>query len=76
MGLFLAETMGFNPLAMVVGIVLAASVCLATPIGSPPMTLTLSAGYRFGDYLKVGAPLCVLLVAAIIVFVPLLYGVS
>lgn len=76
MGLFLAETMGFNPLAMVMGIVLAASVCLATPIGSPPMTLTLSAGYRFGDYLKVGAPLCVLLVAAIIVFVPLLYGVS
>lgn len=76
MGLFLAETLGFSPLAMTVGIVLAASVCLATPIGSPPMTLTLSAGYRFGDYLKVGAPLCVLLVAAIIVFVPMLYGAS
>ncbi len=76
MGLFLAETLGFSPLAMAVGIVLAASVCLATPIGSPPMTLTLSAGYRFSDYLKVGAPLCVLLVAAIIVFVPMLYGAS
>lgn len=76
MGLFLAETMGFNPVAMVVGIVLAASICLATPIGSPPMTLTLSAGYRFGDYLKTGAPLCAVLVAATIVLVPLLYGVS
>lgn len=76
MGLFLAETMGFNPITMVVGIVLAASVCLATPIGSPPMTLTLSAGYRFSDYLKVGAPLCVLLTLAIVVLVPMLYGVS
>ena len=76
MGLFLAETLGFSPLAMTVGIVLAASVCLATPIGSPPMTLTLSAGYRFGDYLKAGAPLCVLLVVAIIVLVPMLYGAS
>ncbi|BAK43877.1 hypothetical protein EGYY_06760 [Eggerthella sp. YY7918] len=73
MGLFLAESMGFSPIAMAVGIVLAASVCLATPIGSPPMTLTLSAGYRFGDYLKAGTPLCVLLVAVIIVLVPLLY---
>lgn len=74
MGLYLAETMAFSPIAMVVGIVLAASVCLATPIGSPPMTLTLSAGYRFGDYLKAGAPLCVLLVLTIIATVPVLYG--
>lgn len=76
MGLFMAETMGFNSITMVVGIIFAASICLATPIGSPPMTLTLSAGYRFGDYLKVGTPLCVLLVLATIVLVPLLYGVS
>jgi di/tricarboxylate transporter len=74
MGIFLAQGMGFCVTTMVVGIVLASSVCFATPIGTPPMTLTLSAGYRFTEYLKVGTPFCLLLVVVIIVFTPLLYG--
>jgi di/tricarboxylate transporter len=74
MGIFLAQDMGFDVMTMVVGIVLASGIDFATPIGTPPMTLTLSAGFRFKDYLRVGGPLCVLLVLAIIIFVPLLYG--
>ena len=73
-GLFLAESMSMNPLAMAIGIVYAANICLVTPVGTVPMTLTLSAGYRFNDYIKIGGPLFILLTIAIIVFVPLLYG--
>ncbi|MDR0350942.1 MAG: SLC13 family permease [Coriobacteriales bacterium] len=74
LGIFLAQGMGFPVITMAVGIALASNICFATPIGTPPMTLTLSAGYRFTDYLKVGTPLCIVLVAAVIVLTPLLYG--
>ena len=74
MGIHLSLVLDINVLAMAVGIVFAASICFMTPIGSPPMTLTLSGGYRFIDYAKVGAPLCILLTLSICLIVPLLYG--
>lgn len=74
MGVFLAQAMGINPFAMAIAIVYATSFCLFTPIGTVPMTLTLSGGYRFADYIKVGLPLAVILIAATVVIVPLVYG--
>ncbi len=74
MGVFLAQSMGINPMAMAIAIVYATSFCLFTPIGTVPMTLTLSAGYRFVDYIKVGAPLAIILIAATVALVPMIYG--
>ena len=73
-GLLMATTMGFNPLTMAVGLVYAANISFCTPIATVPMTLTLSAGFRFIDYIKINLPLTILLVAATIVLTPLLYG--
>ena len=74
MGVFLAQAMGINPMAMAIAIVYATSFCLFTPIGTVPMTLTLSGGYRFVDYIKVGLPLSIILILATVVLVPLIYG--
>ena len=72
-GIHLAQETGFSLLTMAVGIIFAASLVM-TPLGTPPFTMTLSLGYRFTDYLKAGAPLCLILLLATIFFIPLLYG--
>ncbi|MDR1711661.1 MAG: SLC13 family permease [Propionibacteriaceae bacterium] len=72
----LAQALNFNVLTMIIGLVFGASVCFATPIGTPPMTLTLGAGYRFREYLRIGSPLCVLLTALTVVIVPLIYSAA
>ena len=49
-----ALELGFDVKAMVMAIAIAANIGYATPVSTPPMTMTLVAGYRFKDYVKVG----------------------
>ena len=70
----IAAASGINPKTMAVGVIVGATIAVATPIGTPPVTMTLIGGYRFSDYLKVGGPLNLLLFAASVVFIPLIYG--
>ena len=47
---------------------------MASPVASPVNTLVMSAGnYRFADYLKVGGPLILLLIAICTAVLPLLW---
>jgi di/tricarboxylate transporter len=54
--------------------VLGCNIAFATPISSPPITLTLVGGYRFNDYIKVGGILTVLAASLTAMAVPMLYG--
>jgi di/tricarboxylate transporter len=66
----IAEAAGVDPRPMVVGVMIAASAAFATPIGYQTNTLVYSAGgYRFSDYLRIGAPLNLLvgIVAALLI---------
>ena len=72
----LATGMGREPIPFVVMIILGASLDFATPMGTTPMTMTLAAGYRFKDYVKVGGLLNIILVVVAIFLVPLLYGLA
>jgi di/tricarboxylate transporter len=74
MGMTLAHTTGFAPTTMVIGIVLASSLCLFTPVGTVPMTMTLAAGCRFLDYVKTGLPLALLLLVLVLTLTPVVYG--
>ena len=52
-------SMGFNPVPAMLAIIWSLNLAFLTPVATPPITMTLQAGYRFLDYTKLGAPLMV-----------------
>ena len=58
-----------HPFAMIVA--LAASTAFITPVSSPVNTLVVSPGnYKFGDFVKVGAPFALVVMIVCVVLVP------
>jgi len=68
---FSAVEMGYDVRSIVMAVAIAASVGYATPMSTPPMTMTLAAGYRFTDYIKVGGLFNILAFLLIIALFPL-----
>lgn len=53
-------------------VALASSAAFMTPVSSPVNTLVMGPGrYRFGDFLRIGLPLAVLVMAVSVLLVPL-----
>ena len=72
-----AGSLGLAPQPFLMAIAVAASAAFSTPIASPGNTLVLGpGGYRFGDYVKAGIPLQVLLMLATLLVVPLFFPFS
>lgn len=69
----IALQMGLNPLSFVIVIAAATNIATATPVGTPCVTQTLPAGYRYMDYMKIGGPLAILLIIAACIIFPLVY---
>lgn len=63
-----------QPEIFILGCIIGGSMALATPIGTPSVTQTLVAGYRFMDYVHVGLPLTILLTLLACILCPLVYG--
>ncbi|MEZ5864441.1 MAG: SLC13 family permease [Geminicoccaceae bacterium] len=73
----LADTLGVDARPFVVAVMLAASASFATPIGYQTNLLVYNAGgYRFGDFLKVGLPLNILMWLTACLVIPLLWPLS
>ena len=69
-----AQALDVRPYAFMMAVAIAASMGMASPVASPVNTLVMGAGnYRFADYLKVGGPLIVLLIAVSMGVLPLLW---
>ena len=69
-----ALTMGVSPYPYLFAVAVAASMCFASPFSTPPNALVMSAGgYKFGDYVKVGLPLQLIMGAVMIFVLPLLF---
>ena len=63
-----------SPYPLLMTVALAASTAFATPVASPVNTLVLGPGqYRFGDFLRVGVVLQLLVLIATLLLVPLLF---
>jgi di/tricarboxylate transporter len=59
----------------VVGVILAVNLTFATPIGHPTNVMIMTAGgYKFGDFLRYGVPLTVLMWLAFSLILPAWYG--
>lgn len=69
-----ARTLGVEPYAFLMGVAIAASMALASPVASPVNTLVMGAGdYRFGDYARVGVPLILLIMVITVALLPFLF---
>ena len=69
-----AVAYGVSPLPMLFAVTFGASLCFMSPFSTPPNALVMPAGqYSFMDYVKVGAPLQLLLGILMILVIPLLF---
>jgi di/tricarboxylate transporter len=68
-----AATHGLDPRAVALVVTIAASASFLTPIGYQTNTMVYGpGGYRFGDYIRLGLPLTILVVAVLVMGYPLL----
>ncbi|MCA9055617.1 MAG: SLC13 family permease, partial [Planctomycetaceae bacterium] len=71
----IARQFGVDPRPMVIALTLAASASFMTPIGyQTNMMVYGPGGYRFSDFLRIGAPLHAILVVIAVVLVPRIWG--
>jgi di/tricarboxylate transporter len=71
----LAASTGVDPRPFVVGVMIAASASFATPIGYQTNTLVyMAGGYRFMDYVRIGAPMNVVVAVVAALVIPLFWS--
>ncbi len=69
-----AEQMGISPMPVMMGISLAASAAFMTPFSHKANLLVMGAGgYKVSDYLKVGTPLTIVLLAVLVYLIPMFF---
>lgn len=69
-----AEALQISPYPMVVSVLIAASAAFSTPISTPVVTLVVTPGnYVFGDFLKLGVPLTVIVGLVTILVTPFFF---
>jgi len=70
----LASTLGVDPRALVVAVMMGASASFATPIGYQTNTLVYGpGGYRFTDFLRIGVPLNIVTAVAASLVIPVFF---
>lgn len=70
-----AIELGADPLPMIVTIMVAASASFCTPIGYQTNLMVMGpGGYRFGDYLRFGLPLNLLVMTITVICVPMIWS--
>jgi di/tricarboxylate transporter len=71
----LAHSLGVDPRPLLVAVMLGASFGFATPIGYQCNLLVYGpGGYTFGDFMKIGVPLNILMGVVAAIVIPLVYG--
>ena len=69
-----ALQIGASPYPFLFAVTLGASMCFASPFATPPNALVMKAGeYNFGDYVKVGLPLQIIIGIIMTFVLPLLF---
>lgn len=70
----IAKQLSYSPTALVMVVAIASSAAFMTPISSPVNTMVIGpAGYRFGDFVKIGVPFTIIVMFATVLLVPVLF---
>ena len=70
----IANAIGADPMIFAITVIFAANCCFVTPIGYQTNILVMGVGhYRFGDFVRFGAPLTLLLWIVFSIFAPFYY---
>jgi len=72
----MAVELDYNVKSVVMVVAIAANIGYATPISTPAITMTLSGGYRFKDYVKLGGLLNLLAIILLIVLIPITLNIG
>lgn len=73
-GLSIANSLGADPRAVLMAVVVGSSCAFASPIATPANTMILSVGhYRFADYARAGVPLIVVTIVIAMILLPILF---
>ena len=71
-----AEQTSIDPLVMILTVIFAANCCFATPIAYQTNLLVMGPGrYKFGDFMKFGVPLVILIWATFCLMVPIMFDI-
>lgn len=69
-----AQGMGVSPYPFLFAVAVAASLCFASPFSTPPNAMVMHAGrYNFMDYIRVGAPLQLIMGIVLVLLLPFLF---
>jgi di/tricarboxylate transporter len=69
-----AADLGMSPHALMMAVAVAASAAFISPVGHPVNVLVMGpGGYRFTDYLKVGIPLNLVILAVLLLILPIFW---
>jgi len=69
-----ASTLGISPHLLMMTVAISASSSFASPLSHPAHLLVMGpGGYRFGDYIKVGVPLTIIIILLCVWLLPVLW---
>ncbi|MDJ0792477.1 MAG: SLC13 family permease [Acidimicrobiia bacterium] len=69
-----AASLAVSPHPLMMGLAVAASSAFLTPIGTAPNLMVMApGGYRFSDYVRVGAPLMVAFLVVGVILIPIIW---
>ena len=72
-----AEELGYQPYPFLIALMISVSSSFATPIGSPTHMLVYGpGGYRFSDFMRIGLPMNIIILAANILIVNIIYPLT
>ncbi|MEM1322471.1 MAG: SLC13 family permease [Bacteroidota bacterium] len=70
-----ATSLGLSPKPFMAVVAVSASTAFLTPVGTTTNAMVMAAGgYKFSDYLKVGAPLLLLFLIVSLILIPLIWA--
>ena len=69
-----AADLGVSPYPLMMAVAVSASAAFLSPVGHPANVLIMGpGGYRFSDYIKVGPPLTLVVLVAVLLVMPIFW---